>query len=987
MSRRSKLLVIALGCLAIYFVAVYFGLSTVLTRMVPGKLAELSGRTVTIDQIRVNPLTLSVTVSGFELKDKNTTDSFVRFETLYVNVEILSLIKRGLILSALRLEQPTIHVTRLSDTSFNFSDLIKNQPGDEQAEPDAPAETARPFYFAVADISITDGAIIYRDEPVGETHTITPINWRLPLISNFSKQQDRFSEPALTCTVDGASLSVDVRTKPFKDSKETVVDLALSGLSIPRYTGYIPADLIGFKVAKGVLDLNAQVSFRKEGDAPVVSAQGKMVLADLDVTDKEGIDMVILPRLELALLPSVITENSVHLGDVRVQSPVLSAVRLGDGTINLTTMIPPTGKDTQAETMEENTAPAKTFRLDVDRFVLDTGTVRFTDFAVGDQEDSGKKNPVESTINDLAVTVTGFSTATDKPSQFELSANINATAPLTVNGHMALAPLSLDSDITLSDVALAWGQAYLPDNVALVITGGLASTSGHVSLAMDDKNQLSTTITGKAAVREFASVDPEKAESFLRWDDFSIDGVKVSVQPLRVSVDTIAFTNLNNQLVVFEDGTSSMEKIFPKKEETEASKDATASPAPSSSVTPIRIGAFKMTNTQFKFMDRSVAPHYSTRLALKKLSVTGLTSEDFKAADVAATGAIDGYAPVTVTGTINPLAKDLFVNLDVKLANMEMVPFSTYTGKFIGRAVEKGKLNIDVQYNIKDKEIKAGNHISMDQFTLGKTVESPDALNLPVGLALSLLTDRNGMIDINLPISGRTDDPNFAWGKVVLKALGNLITKAATSPFALVGSLVGGGEELRFIEFEPGVAQLDEVGRQKLGAIQTLLTERPALNMEIVGYADADADRRALAELSLDRMIKAPALVAAAKQGQAPDAATLAAIVLTPEQRMKALRKLYKKEVIAKPQDDQPVKPANDPTLTPDEMETALLNRMVITDADLQLLAAERAGQVKETLLQDQAISADRVFLKESDSPIKQASDAFKPSRVELGVQ
>ncbi len=987
MTRRRKFLIITGSCFAVYTIGIYFVLSMVLTHVLPEKLTAQLGRQITIEQIRVNPLTLSVTIRGFEIKDKNKTNSFARFKSLYVNAEILSLIKKGLILKAVQLEKPQINIARLSGTTFNFSDIIANLKSDDAVKQDEQAKPSQPFNFAVAGINIIDGAIVYKDLLSKEVHTIEPINWKVPFISNFSKHHDQFSEPALTFKVDEASVSVDVQTKIFKNTMETVINLVLSGVSIPRYTSYIPKDLINFEINQGILDITAQVSFRKEKDTTVVTAEGKIDLANLDITETTGSEIFTLPRLQISLLPSVVTENSLHFSDILVRAPTLSAIRKADGTVNLANLItasrkpaPESKNNKQEDAAKQNSDTGKPFSINVDRFLLTNGTARLTDFA------TTSPDPVKTSINDLNITVAPFSTTPANKSQYNFSATINNTAPFSLNGDMTLVPLSVESDITLSDVALAWCQPYLPENIKLVITGGEAATSGHLSLSKSEDDKISATVSGNLAFKKFASVDPEKAKSFLKWDNFTIDGVNVSAWPLRISTEKIAFTGLKNQIVVFEDGVSSTKKIFVKKQETVPTPVVAETSTKKSAVIPIQIGKFLMSNSAFRFADQSIKPNYSTQLTLKDLSVVGLTSENFKAATVSANGAIDGYAPVSISGTINPLAKDLFVDLDVKLANIEMVPFSTYTGKYVGRAIEKGKLNIDVQYHIKDKAIAADNHVLIDQFTLGKTVESPDAINLPVGLAVSLLQDRKGMITIDLPISGRTDDPDFAWGKVVLKALGNLIMKAATSPFALVGSLVGGGEELRFIEFEPGTAEIDEAGNTKLKAIQTVLVERPALKMEIVGYADIDTDRQALGKLALDRKIKAPELLKASKNNTAPDNKILSAILLTPEQRKDSLRQLYTKEVIKKPVEGQSAKQLSNPTLSIEEMEVALLKRIVINEDDLQFLAMKRAANVKENLLQGLTISAERVFLKKPDSPFKTDKDNYKPSRVELGV-
>ena len=1024
--KRKKILIIAGGCLAFYFVAVFFGVSAVVTRLAPAKLEAFLGRPVAVEKIRVNPLTLSVTVRGLVIKDKNRTDPFVRFDRLYVNAELWSLVRRGLVLKQVRLEKPEIHVARLSGTTFNFSDLMAGKDEEHPAEPETPS---KPFRFYVADTAVVDGTVVYRDEPVGKTHRVSPINWHLPFISNFTRYQDRFAEPDFSCTVDGALVSLNVRTKPFKDTLETVAELSLSNLSLSDYFGYVPPDRVGFLVDRGKLDVSAGVSFHEADGKPVASVRGRMVLKDLNLTDKAGSDLLTLPRLEADLLPSVITDNRVHTGAVKVTAPALAVVRQADGVINLANLVngkgtPATdeggtdepaagvdavaidqpesagGQDQGAGAAATEAAAANGFVMDVDRFAMAGGTIRFIDFAAAGP-DGG---PVENTINNLDVTVAPFTTAPEKKSRFNISAAVNGRAPVNIKGQMVAAPLAVEGDISLSEAALAWGQPYLPKNVKLVINGGQAAASGHFSLSTDADGRIAATVTADAQVRDLDTADPEKNEPFLQWAGFTVGGVKVSYAPLRVDVDTIAFKDLRQQVVVFEDGVTNIARIFgsqeppaePSKEEQRAAPtpapektETPESPEPPPAVTPVRIGQFLMDNSEFRFTDRSLTPYYDTRLALSELKVTGLTSEDFKAADVMAKGTIDGYAPVTVSGTINPLAGDLFVNLDVKLDNLEMAPFSSYTGKYVGRAVEKGKLNLDLAYNIKQKALHADHHIVLDQFTLGKTIDSPDARDLPVGLAVALLKDRKGMIDVNLPVSGRTDDPAFKVTRIVFKALGNLIMKAATSPFSLVSALVGGGEEMRFIEFSPGRARLSETDTAKLDGVRKLMVERPGLKLEITGYADADADRQGLAAAALERRIKAPFLAASAKNAQTGDDRALDSVTLTPEQYQKVLVRLYKDGVEKNPVDGEAIKKTGDPTLTKAEMEAALVSRLAadITDADMGLLAKERAGRVKDFLLTDGAITADRVFLKAPDNLFKKPEGGFAASRVELGVK
>lgn len=991
--KQKKYLVISGGLIAFYTILGFLIIPMILTSMVPDKMAQALNRPVSIEKIRLNPYTLSVTLKNLAIKDTDGSGEFVSLTELYANLQIMSLFKQGLVLKEVKLESPKITLIRESGVTFNFSDLAAGN-SEVKEEPQEPQEPSDPFRFAVSRIRIINGTFIYRDEPFGKTHTMASINWTVPYISNFTKDHDTYSEPDLSCNIDGATLTLGVKTKPFKNTMETQVNLNLSGISLPRYAAYIPKDQVALQIDQGTLGIAVQVAYHQEGESASVMAQGRVSLKNLDVADEKGRNMVHLPNLTVSMLPSDVMTNQIHIGTIQIDSPAISCIRETDGALNVATVVktPDTPPDEQTpkepetvKTPSDGNKESSPFYVDLKTFRLSGGSVQFTDYAAGTES-----QPVETSVKDLQLSVSGFSNRPNTPATFDLATILNDSAKISLGGTFTPDPVSVQCDLDIADVSLTWSQPYLPENLALVITGGLASVSGHTDLALPADGPMSLSITGKTGVKGFATVDPDKAESFVKWSDFTVDGINVTLEPLAIAIDTIAFKDLANQVVIFKDGSTNLQKIFITAEEEKPDSETKTVPAKAEEaapVIPIRIGKVTLANTELGFIDRSISPHYATRLALKNLDVTGLTSEDFKAATIKADGVVDGNAPVKINGTLNPLAKDMFIDIDISLANAEMVAFSPYTGKYIGKAIEKGKLNVNVDYLIKDKAIKADNHLFLDQFTLGKNVDSPDAMNLPVGLAISLLKDRKGVIDIAMPIAGRTDDPDFKWGGAVLKTLVNLIMKAATSPFALVGSLVGGGEELRYIEFEPGKAILNQTDHEKLAAIQKLLVERPGLKLDILGYADTGADRSALAALALERKIKAPEIMAALKKGAADTPETVAAIVQTPEDRTGALRTLYKKDVLAAPLEGQTPKPLNDPTLTPGDMETALAQTIIVTNADLGLLAIARANEVKTALLSDGSVEPERIFLKEPESLTPPVAEGFKPSRVELGLK
>jgi hypothetical protein len=1002
MNRKKKITIIAGAIIIIYSLIGFFAVPLILESILPDKLSEALNRPVSIKNIRFNPFALTAAVEGLDIKDKNTTDPFVSFDELFVNIQTSSLLKLGLVANEVRLARPDIHLARISENEFNFSDLIpEKKPETEKTEESEVPK--KPFQFSISNISIVDGNISFQDDTVQKQHKISAINLALPNISNFEKYINTYSEPMISADFNHAGVSIDIQTKPFKKTRETVVNLSLSGIVIPYYFTYVPENMVGFAITGGSLNVDARVSFLQTDDQPEVTVEGTIGLSDLEILEKNGSRLFVLSGLQVDMAPSRPMEQQLTLASVKIQSPELSVSRNHDGIINLTTLGPkppetteatetaPAESETAAGSGEKNqdaSEPKAPFQLDIEEFLLDTGRILFTDLAATPRTELADAKPVEMSIDDLVITLSRFSNAPDKIAEYDIHARINKEAGIAATGQLGITPLFVESDFSLADVKLAWGQPYLPENIRLVIADGKFVTSGHAAVRTTPEGELKTTITGKAAVDTFNSIDPAQKETFLSWATFSFDGIDVATNPLAINMDKILLKDFKNQFIVFNDGASNINKIFVKSEpaadadqkppgtETPVNREKTA-------IVPIKIGEVLLDNFDFQFIDKKIEPHFSTHLNLSELRVTGLTSEDFKAADLKAEGKIDEYAPITMDGTINPLQEDLFLDVTCNLSNMELSPLSPYTGKYIGRTIAKGKLSTGIVYKIDKKKITANNRVLLDQFTLGQTVKSPDATNLPVGMAISLLKDRNGEINIDLPISGRTDDPDFGLGKPLLKALTNLIVKASTSPFDLVSSVVGGGEDLRYIEFEPATAAIDDAGGKKLDAIKKLMYERPALKMDISGYVDLKTDRTALTDMMLARKIKQRKL----EKDSPKDIVLIDAVEVSPEEYQKFLKQIYTEEVLSDPVKKKALKPEEDPALTSEEMETLVRQQIIITDAEMRLLALERAQQVKQYLLNDKSIAADRLFLTEPKSLSPDKKDGYKAARVDLTVR
>src|SRR5690606_8664658 len=225
-------------------------------------------------------------------------------------------------------------------------------------------------------------------------------------------------------------------------------------------------------------------------------------------------------------------------------------------------------------------------------------------------------------------------------------------------------------------------------------------------------------------------------------------------------------------------------------------------------------------------------------------------------------------APLSVAGNVNPLKGDLAMDIKAEVRGMELAPLSPYSGRYIGYGIEKGKLSFDVAYKVEDRTLTAENRLILEQLTLGDKMESSEAANLPVHFALALLRDRNGVIDINLPIGGSLDDPEFSVGGLIVKVIVNVITKAVTAPFSLIGSMFGGGEEMSHVAFDAGRARIPDAAAEKLGNVAKMLEDRPALKLEITGRADPATDREGLKRAAIDHKVRALKLKDMVRRGE-----------------------------------------------------------------------------------------------------------------------
>ncbi|OPY88084.1 MAG: hypothetical protein A4E72_01378 [Syntrophus sp. PtaU1.Bin208] len=611
----------------------------------------------------------------------------------------------------------------------------------------------------------------------------------------------------------------------------------------------------------------------------------------------------------------------------------------------------------------------------------------------------------------ISAAVGNLSSHPNSAAKVSLAAQLGRNGKLGVDGSVVTKPrISAKLQIKASELPILPLQPYFADKIQIHIGSGSVSASGVLSALLAEQTKIS--YQGEASINQFASVDKVQSNDFLKWERLHFNGVRVETAPLNVDIQEISLSNFYSRLIINPDGSINVQSVLgkgeagreatagkvdlPASKEKDQETNRSASPKPTLTAStstskpekapaPVKIALVSLQGGQVRFSDRFIKPNYSANLTQIGGRITGLTSNLAAAADVEIRGTVDGAAPVSIQGKINPLSGNLFLDLNASAKGVDLPAATPYSATYAGYPITKGKLSMDVHYFIENRKLRAENRVMLDQLTFGDKVESPKATKLPVLLAVALLKDRHGVIDVNLPISGSLDDPKFSVGGIIMKVILNLISKAVTAPFALLGNLVGGGEELSYIEFEPGRADLDKIARDKISSLSKALAERPGLKLDVAGRIDPSVDREGLRHRMLERKMKAAKLKKLEEKTGSPS--RLEETRIDPKEYPILLKQVYGQEKFPKPRNV--IGMAKD--LPVEEMERLLLIHATVTDDDLRQLGLRRARVVADAIVKNGNILSERVFVLEpklkSEPGEKGPAEKAKASRVDFSLK
>ncbi len=965
-------------------------------------------RPVTLSAIYFNPWHWALTIEQFAVADKEGA-VLISFDRLLVDYDMMSLFRLEYGVDAVEWQKPYVKLDADGQGAFSINALV---PAETNAspEPATPPTLIPPVW--IKRIALQDLVVEYRDmhRAVPFSQHLDPISFTLADFHTHDVTHGNHIALELHDGGDGVvTWDGEIRLDPLRiDGK-----LGVQNVSLLPLLDFAQLDR-SFSLQSARLDAEAAHHIEMNPELSVTVQKARVALRDVRVSaEPEAPPVITLPSLVVDGIEVDLLKRAVTVSRVQLVDGLVHAVMEANGTINLQELFkqksvaaadpvpaavqPPPAQpvaEQQAPTTEtvasqsvvqpEKTVAPDSWQVLIEQFSLDNYTVTFTDQTM--------TPPVELALTPIMVHASGIKPLTADPMDIQLAIGLPLGGEIALQTKVTVAPLTVNGDLQLKQIPLTLAQPYVAKKAKVLISRGTLETALKIDAAQKETLQLS--LSGTGAVRDLDVHEKDQQRQLLSWHSVELTGLSYMLTDNALTIADVKVSKPYGRFIINADGTSNVQQLMiPASTPTSKAKPtATVQKAPMNSestsehvaVPPLAFAIKRVTvdDGDMGFADLSLKPNFRVSIEKLKGNIDAISTDPVVMAKVDLKGKVDRYAPVTIQGGFNVLGKTPAMDMAMAFKNIELTTFTPYSGTYAGFVIDKGQLSLDLSYKLANNKIEGKNHIVMNQLQLGQHVENKKAIDLPLRLAIALLRDENGVIDLGFEVNGNVDEPSFSVGGLLLKVLGNIVMKAVTAPFSLLSGLVGSSPEAPdIVAFQSGSAALDEAGETKVAAVAGMLQKRAMLSVNIRGNIQPDEDKLALQQQFLAEQW--------AKETGVP-----ATTFLTPAAAVEAgaprrlVGRLYKKlrneslgDLEDRIKEDRLAQKASEDPATVkmtayQQALTRLAEEVPIGEVELKQLAMARASQVKTVLLEKHGLPVSRVFVLDA------ANDDTQPASV-----
>ncbi|WP_223437596.1 MULTISPECIES: DUF748 domain-containing protein [unclassified Pseudomonas] len=942
-----------LTALALYSLLGFLILPGIALRVANQQLANYATTPATIQRIELNPFSLEVTLWGLIIGEPGKEQ--VGFERLYANLQIDSLWTKALHLSDIELDKPKTEILFGKDGKLNLLGLFK-LPASEPtpADPDA-----KPFPLRVERIKLAGGAVHFKDDRPSEA--IEFLYDKLDFeLNNLSTLPDDNADMTLVAIgPNGGQIDWTGNFSLIPIASEG--KLKITDGQMKTFWPYV-RDALPLVLENGVLNLSTDYKLNLSKETELLLNNVAVSVAPFAIKAPDGRPLAKLERLDVTETTVDLAKQQVVVGKIRSNKLETWAALEADGQLDWQKLFAsqpskaaakakaePASTPAAADSPKpEPTPPSKPWQVLLKDVQLRNYQVHLAD---------RKTQPaVTLDLTPLNLDLQNFDSLNGSPFTLKLDTGVGKQGKITAEGEVNLAPVSAKLNVQTKDIDLRVAQSYINPFIRLELRSGMLGSDLAVNLKSTEP--LAFSVTGRAQIDQLHTLDTLKTRDFLKWQQVVVEGLNYQHGD-SLSIDKVNLFQPYVRFMINDDRTTNIDDLLIPQPPDSGAKTAAAKPVSQDKPLGIHIGGIAINDGSANFADFSLTPNFATAVQQLNGQIGTIDSRQAKPATVDIKGKVDRYAPVTIKGSVNPFDPMASLDIATSFKRVELTTLTPYSGKFAGYRIRKGRLNLDLHYLITKGQLKAENKVVVEQLQLGEKVDSPDAVSLPLKLAIALLKDVDGKISIELPVSGDLNNPQFSVMPIVWQTLRNLIVKAAAAPFKMIGGLVSGGsEDLGTVSFAPGSSDLSKDAEGSLVKLSNALKERPALRLEIEGTAAASSDGPLIAEQRLEREYQYNYYKMLQRRGDKVPAQ--ASLLQVPDgEKGPLLEGIYRTRLKTQP-------PAEWKDLGKEE-RTAKMRADVIkfwstSDVLLRQLGQDRASSIKDYLVDKGQLADDRVY-------------------------
>ncbi|CAI8982646.1 DUF748 domain-containing protein [Pseudomonas sp. IT-P2] len=943
-----------LTALALYSLLGFLILPGIALRVVNQQLANYATVPAHLQRIELNPFSLELTLWGLVIGEPGKEQ--VGFERLYANLQLDSLWTKALHLSDIELEKSRTEILFAKDGQLNLLGLFK-LPASEPtpADPDA-----KPFPLRIDRIQLAGGNLHFVDARPSE-----PIEFLYDKLDFELKNLSTLPEDNADMTlvaIGPAGGQIDWKGNFSLIPIASEGTLKITDGQMKAFWPYV-RDAVPLVLENGVVSLSTDYKLNLSKETELLLSNVAVNIAPFAIKAPDGRPLAKLERLDVSDTTVDLAKQQVVVGKIRSQKLETWAALEADGQLDWQKLFAsqpskpaakaaaePANTPAAADSPKpEPTAPSKPWQV----LIKD---VQLRDYKVH-LADRSAKPEVTLDVTPLNVDLQNFDSLNGSPFNLRLDTGLGKQGKISADGVVNLAPVTAQLNVKTQDIDLRVAQSYINPFIRLELRSGMLGSDLKVNLKSTDP--LALSVTGRAQIDQLHTLDTLKTRDFLKWQQVVVEGLNYQHGD-SLSIDRVNLFQPYARFMINDDRTTNIDDLLIPQPSDSGAKTAAAKPASNDKPLGIHIGGIAINDGSANFADFSLTPNFATAVQQLNGQIGTIDSRQAKPASVDIKGKVDRYAPVTIKGAVNPFDPMASLDIATSFKRVELTTLTPYSGKFAGYRIRKGRLNLDLHYLITKGQLKAENKVVVEQLQLGEKVDSPDAVSLPLKLAIALLKDVDGKISIELPVTGDLNNPQFSVMPIVWQTLRNLIVKAAAAPFKLIGGLVSGGgsEDLGTVSFAPGSSDLSKDAEAALVKLSQALKERPALRLEIEGTAAKSSDGPLLAEQRLEREYQYNYYKMLQRRGdKVPAQASL--IQVPDNEKGPLLEGIYRTRLKTQP-------PAEWKDLGKEE-RTARMRADVIkfwssSDVLLRQLGQDRASSIKDYLVDKGQLADDRVY-------------------------